>query len=431
MEDLLENIRHFLLARGFSDDIATSGTTAVALVALLVLAWLVNLLAKQVILRVLKRIVTSTRFRWDDAMLEAGVFTRLSHLAPAVVINALGPTALGGSPAVLSGVSTVVNLYLIVISLSVVYALLNTLHSLSEERGQAKGVPIKGFVQAIKLIATLVGVIFGLAILLNKTPLYLLSGLGALTAVLLLVFRDAILGFVAGIMISVNKMVHIGDWIEMDKAGADGFVIDVSLTTVKVQNWDKTITTIPSYDLISHSFKNWRGMFETGGRRIKRSIFIDMQSIRFADEAMLERWKKIGHVRPHLERKLAEIAEDNQRLGDDANVLGNGRRLTNIGTFRAYITSYLRAHPGIHQDMIFLIRQLQPTAQGLPMEIYVFTRDTAWVLHEGVQADIFDHLLSVISIFDLRVYQQPSGHDLRSLALGFNAGAPQSGTTSS
>jgi Small-conductance mechanosensitive channel len=431
MEDLLDNFRLSLLARGFSEDTATACTTAVALVALLFLAWLVNLVAKQVILRVLKRIVASTRFRWDDAMLEAGVFTRLSHLAPAVVINALGPAALGGSPAVLSGVSTVVNLYLIVISLSVVYALLNALHALSEERGQAKEVPIKGFIQAIKLIATLVGVIFGLAILLNKTPLYLLSGLGALTAVLLLVFRDAILGFVAGIMISVNKMVRIGDWIEMDKAGADGFVIDVSLTTVKVQNWDKTITTIPSYDLISHSFKNWRGMFETGGRRIKRSIFIDMQSIRFADEAMLERWKKIGHVRQHLERKLAEIAEDNKRLGDDANVLGNGRRLTNIGTFRAYVTSYLRSHPGIHQDMIFLIRQLQPTAQGLPLEIYVFTRDTAWVLHEGVQADIFDHLLSVISIFDLRVYQQPSGYDLRSLALGLTPSAPQSASTSS
>ncbi len=418
MDNLVEAIQHSLLQRGFSADAAEWAGTGAGVLMLIALAWLGNLVAKRVILRVVTRVVMSTRFTWDDALLKAGVFTRLSHLAPALVIDLFGADVLGGSPAVLAGVNSLTTLYLIGIGISVVFALLNAFQEIAENHAHAKGVPVKGFVQALKLIVLLLGVIFLLSVLLGKSPLYLVSGLGALTAVLMLVFRDAILGFVAGIMISTNELVRIGDWIEMPKAGADGFVIDVALTTVKVQNWDKTITTIPSYDLISNSFKNWRGMFETGGRRIKRSIFIDMRSIRFADEEMLERWKKIGHVREHLNRKMAEIAADNERLGPDANVLGNGRRLTNIGTFRAYCTSYLRAHPGIHQDMIFLIRQLQPTPQGLPLEIYVFTRDTAWVLHEGVQADIFDHLLAVLGVFDLRVYQQPSGYDIQMAAQG-------------
>lgn len=416
MENFVNWFHQFLLQQGMSEEVATSGAVVTGLLLLIVLAWATNLLAKRVILRAVSGLVARTRFSWDDAMLEAGVFTRLSHLAPALVIDAFGADVLGASPGVLASVSAATTVYLIGIGVGVAFAVFNAIQAIAETHAHAKGVPVKGFIQALKLVTALLGAIFILAALLDKSPLYLVSGLGALTAVLMLVFRDAILGFVAGIMISTNEMVRIGDWIEMDKGSADGFVIDVSLTTVKVQNWDKTITTVPSYDLISNSFKNWRGMFDTGGRRIKRAIHLDMHSIRFADEEQLERWKKIGHLREHLERKLAEIAEDNKRLGAEANVLGNGRRLTNIGMFRAYVTAYLRAHPGIHQELIFLIRQLQPTAQGLPLEIYVFTRDTAWVLHEGVQADIFDHLLSVLGVFDLRVYQQPSGYDVQQAA---------------
>jgi miniconductance mechanosensitive channel len=413
MEALLELFRHELIRLGFSEPAAGWIATGGGVLLVIVLAWAANFVAKRVILQLVMRLIARTRFTWDDAMVRAGVFTRLSHLAPALVINALGPEVLGETPAVLAGVSSAVSLYLVVIWILVLFALLNALHALAEQHGRLQGIPIKGLIQAIKLVAVLLAVIFALAILLDKSPLYLLSGLGALTAVLLLVFRDAILGFVAGIMISANEIVRVGDWIEMPNAGADGDVIDVSLTTVKVRNWDKTITTIPTYNLISDSFKNWRGMKETGGRRIKRAIHLDLQSIRFADEAMLERWKKISHVRAHLDRKLAEIAADNEKLGPEANVLGNGRRLTNIGTFRAYCVSYLRAHPLIHQELTFLVRQLQPTAQGLPLEIYVFVNDTNWSVYEGVQADIFDHLLSVVSVFDLRVYQHPSGHDVK------------------
>ena len=272
--------------------------------------------------------------------------------------------------------------------------------------------PIKGFIQAVKLVAVIVSLILILAILLDKTPVYLFSGLGALTAVLMFVFKDAILGFVAGIQISANQMVRVGDWIEMPSAGTDGDVIDVSLTTVKVQNWDKTISTIPTYDLISKSFRNWRGMSDSGGRRIKRSIYFDVTSIGFANEEQLAAWSKINHVREHLAKKREEITKDNEKLGDDASVLGNGRRLTNIGTFRAYCVSYLKTHPHIAQDKTQLVRQLQPTEHGLPLEIYVFVNNTVWAFYEGVQSDIFDHMLSVAKVFDLKVFQQPSGADV-------------------
>jgi miniconductance mechanosensitive channel len=414
MEDLLNWLGELLLARGVPADTAAAVTLAAGITVLVVLAWVANFVAKQLILRVVSALVARTRFVWDDAMLEAGVFTRLSHLAPAMAINAFGADALGGSPEVLAAMNMAVSIYLTFIWLAVFFALLDALHLMAARTGRMANVPIKGFLQAIKLLAALVALILVLSTLLNKTPVYILTGMGALTAVLLLVFRDAILGFVAGIMISVNEMVRIGDWIEMPKAGADGDVIDVSLTTVKVQNWDKTITTIPSYDLISGSFKNWRGMFESGGRRIKRSLHIDMQSVRFADDAMLARWRKIALLKSYLEEKQAEIDEDNRRRGTDLSILGNGRRLTNLGTFRAYCIAYLHAHPKIHQDLTFLVRQLEPGEHGMPLEFFVFTNDTRWAVYEGVQADIFDHLLAVIGEFDLRVFQSPSGGDVRS-----------------
>jgi miniconductance mechanosensitive channel len=234
-----------------------------------------------------------------------------------------------------------------------------------------------------------------------------------MTAVVMLVFRDAILGFVAGIQLSANQMVSPGDWIEMPKYGADGDVLEVALTTVKVRNWDKTITTIPTYALISESFKNWRGMKESGGRRIKRAIHIDMHSIRFCDEPMLQRFSKIEFVSEHLARKRQEIAHWNADRGVDDSAPINGRRLTNIGTFRAYLIAYLRAHPMIHQEMTFLVRQLAPTPHGLPLEIYVFSRDQVWANYEGIQADIFDHVLAVAPEFDLRIFQTPTGGDVR------------------
>lgn len=415
MESLLKHLQDWLIVRGLPLEQAALTATGLGLVLLIMLAWLANLVAKQIILRVVSKVVKLSRFTWDDVLLEAGVFTRLSHIAPAIAINLFGDDVLGRSPEMLGALGAAVNLYLTLIWLMVFFALLDAVHLLAQRSGRAERTPVKGLLQALKLIAAVVALILMLATILGKSPLYILTGMGALTAVLLLVFKDAILGFVAGIMLSANNMVRIGDWIEMPKAGADGDVIDVALTTIKVQNWDKTITTIPSYDLISGSFKNWRGMFDSGGRRIKRAMHIDMQSVRFADETMLARWRKFDLLKAYLAAKLTEIETDNQRRDTDLSILGNGRRITNLGTFRAYVTAYLRAHPQIHQDMTFLVRQLAPTEHGLPLEIYVFTKDTRWAYYEAIQADIFDHLTAVIGQFDLCIYQQPSGRDVQAV----------------
>ena len=391
------------------------------LVALL--AVLSNWVAKRIILQAIERLVNRTPWEWDNVMRDKGVFTRLSHIAPALVIKAFGADVLGDGAEVNAWVSAAVTVYSVAITWLVLAALLDSVQEMISRTRWGSGLAIKGFTQAIKLVLFLIASILVLSILIGKSPVYFLSGVGALTAVLLLIFRDALLGLVAGVMISVNQMVRVGDWIEMPKAGADGDVIDVSLTTVKVSNWDRTITTIPSYDLISQSFKNWRGMFESGGRRIKRSILIDMQSIRFVDAALLERFMRIRRLRPYLESKTREVQQANEAESDlDLSVLCNGRRLTNLGTFRAYCLEYLRAHPQIRQDMILLVRQLDPTPHGLPLEIYVFVQDTRWTVYESVQADIFDHLLAVIGEFGLRVFQEPGGHDFR--AFGQAAGGP-------
>ncbi len=275
--------------------------------------------------------------------------------------------------------------------------------------------PIGGYLGAAKIVLYVIGAIFLISVLTGQSPWGILSVLGGLTAVILLIFKDTILGFVASIQISAHDMVRIGDWIEMPKYGADGDVIDVSINTIKVQNWDKTISTIPTYAMVSDAFKNWRGMKESDGRRIKRAVCIDMSSICFCTKEMLARFRKIALLRDYLDMKDREIAEHNARLGIDDSVLVNGRRQTNIGVFRAYITNYLRNHPMINQDMTFLIRHLPPSSEGLPVEIYVFCRDKVWANYEAVQADVFDHILAVVQEFDLRVFQYPSGFDLRQM----------------
>ena len=341
---------------------------------------------------------------------------RIAHFAPAIVIYLLVPVALEGYEAAGHFVSQVVLIYMIVLGLLVIDAVLNVVVDVYRTYEHSRNIPIRSFVQVIKLVAIFIGIIFIVAIVLDKTPLYLLSGLGALTAVLMLIFKDAILGFVAGIQLTANRMVAIGDWIEMAKYGADGDVLEVTLTTVKVQNWDKTITTIPTYALISDAFKNWRGMAESDGRRIKRAINIDMNTIRLCDDAMLARFAKISLLQDYLEAKQADIEAYNTGQASAGDSPVNGRHLTNIGTYRAYIVAYLRQHPMINQDMTFLVRQLAPTTHGLPLEVYVFSRDKVWANYEAIQADIFDHLLAVIPEFGLRVYQEPAGSDFRALA---------------
>lgn len=408
-----ENISNWLLQFKF-----TSGTAGIfgllgAALYLAGLAWLANYATKRVITSIIHPLIRKSNAQWDDKLADHRVLIRGSHIVPAVIIHIFAPTVFETHPQLIALCQTVVNTYLVVIALFIIDAALNFARAIWDELPVGKRFPAKSFIQAAKLVINLVGCIFILSAILDKSPLVFFSGLGAITAILLLIFKDAILGLVAGFQLSVNNMVMVGDWIEMPGRGADGDVIDVSLTTVKVQNWDKTITTIPTYALISDSFKNWRGMSECGGRRIKRSLHIDLRTIQFADEALLERFKHIQILRPYLESKLEDIRKHNANISNDLAELINGRRLTNVGTFRAYCVAYLRNHPKIHHSgMTLLVRQLAPSQTGLPIELYAFANDTAWANYEDIQGDIFDHLLSILPEFGLSAFQAPSGEDL-------------------
>lgn len=371
--------------------------------------------AKLIVPRTLNWFVKRSKTQVDDIIFTKRVPERLCLLAPFIVIRELTPMALVDYPALSDFINDLNTIFILGVGLLILDALLNSLLTIYDQHDFSRELPLKSFAQITKIIAFLVCVILAISVLLDKTPLYLLSGIGAMTAVLMLIFKDAILGFVAGIQLSANRMIAKGDWISMPQYGADGDVLEVALTTVKVRNWDKTITTIPTYALISESFVNWRGMFETGGRRVKRAVKIDMNTITFCDEEMLRRFTKIQHISEYVERKKQEIAEYNQEMKVDISSLVNGRRMTNIGVFRAYVAAYLRNHPKIHQEMTFLVRQLEPGPDGLPIEIYVFVNDTTWANYEGVQADIFDHILAVIPEFDLAVFQNPTGRDFRGL----------------
>jgi len=384
-------------------------------VPLVLAMWLSTWVARRILLNVVERIVSRTRTSYDDVLVQERLFHRLAHLAPALVLNWGAPLAFPGYPRVIEALSTGAYLYTALVMVSVAFALLNSVLRIYHTTRFAERLPIKPIVQVLKFVAAFATALAVISTLFGRSPLVLLSGLGAFTAVLLLVFKDPILGLVAGIQLVSNDMVRPGDWIEVPRYGADGDVIDVSLTTVSVQNWDKTISSIPTYALLTDTFRNWRGMSESGGRRIKRAIHVDMSSVRFCDEELLERLKSIQAIREYIDTRRQEIEEHNRKHSIDPSSPVNGRRLTNIGIFRAYLQAYLRQNRNIHPNLTFIVRQLQPTAQGLPIEIYVFSKDQRWEHYEGIQADIFDHVLAAMHVFDLRVYQEPTGWDLRSL----------------
>lgn len=411
---MIEILANFLSQSiGLEQSQADTFAQVTGILILVFLAILANALAKYLIKSTVASVIKKTRTDWDDLILEKGVITRLSHIVPLIVVSFAPDLVMTPNSPIAPIFEKATNVYSIVVVLLVVDALLNVAVVAYDRMSSTRKIPLKGFVQALKLVFNSIGLIFIVSTLLNKSPLILVSGLGAMTAVLLLVFRDPIMGLVAGIQLSVNNMVKVGDWIEMSQKGADGDVIDVSLTTVKVRNWDKTITTIPTHALIAESFKNWRGMKETGGRRIKRKLYIDMATVKFLDEAAIDRFQKFAPLSNHLDAKIPELREHNERLKlDDTSPRANGRSLTNIGLFRAYCEAWLRAKPEIHTDLTFLVRQLQPTEHGLPIEIYLFTKTTVWAEYEAIQADIFDHLLAVLPEFDLGIYQNPSSQDV-------------------
>ncbi|MDF1836588.1 MAG: mechanosensitive ion channel [Planctomycetota bacterium] len=382
----------------------------------LIAAWIANFVAKKIIVRAVRAVIGRTRAKWDDVLVENKVFERLSHLAPALVFYVAAPWLFPESQAEYAiGLRRVATVWMFLAGARAGNALFESFITLGRSQPAFRDKPLRSYAQVLSILLWLGVGIVSIATLMDKSPWALLTGLGAMTAILLLVFKDSLLGFVASVQIAGNDMLRIGDWVEMPKYGADGDVLDIGLNTVKIQNWDKTVSTIPTYAFMTDSFKNWRGMTESGGRRIKRSIVIDMSSIRFLDQADLDRLRQVQCIADYLEETSKEAATWNAEQGIDDTSMVNGRHLTNLGTFRAYISNYLERNPQIRKDMTFLVRQLAPGAQGLPIEIYVFSGEQRWVQYEGILADIFDHLLAAIGEFDLRVYQQPSGSDVAAL----------------
>ncbi|MCP4841323.1 MAG: mechanosensitive ion channel family protein [Halieaceae bacterium] len=387
----------------------------VYITGLLIVAWLAYLFASRVLLTVVRALASRTQHTWDDALVKNKVGARLAQLVPAIVINMGVQIVPGISESLEKLAMNLASAYMIVIITITLVAALNALNDIYEANPEARKRPIKGFVQLLQLALMILGALLFIASLLDQSPVILLSGFGAMTAVLLLIFKDTLLSLVASVQLTAQDLVRVGDWIEVPQFGADGDVVDVELHTVRVQNWDKTITTIPTHRLISDSFKNWRGMSVSGGRRIKRALNLDASSIHFLSDEEITRCKRFALLTDYLTDKEGELDQHNSKLlasgpaEIDPGV--NRRRLTNIGTFRAYVWRYLKQHPRIRQDMTLLVRPLPPGAQGVPIEIYCFTSTTEWAAYEDIQADIFDHVLAIVEEFGLRLFQQPAGTD--------------------
>lgn len=379
------------------------------------LHFLLHLFVRHYVAGWLSKWTSKLKSNWSFSIFSHNLFRRTSFVIQGAIVQLQASWWLDNTSFLFRLIKIISDQWILLFLLLTLFSVLDIFQGITNRRANSGHFPIKGILQTIKLIATLLMGLLAIALLIGKSPLLLLSGLGALSAVMMLVFKDPILGLVAGIQLSANNMLSVGDWLEMPKYGADGDVIDIALTTVKVRNWDKTITTIPAYALISDSFKNWRGMTESGGRRISRSILIETSSIRFLDEQLLSELNKAELIDAYLREKLEVIDRENKTKNLDMSVLVNGRRLTNIGTFRQYLLTYLRARSDIHQDMTLMVRQLEPTSDGLPIQIYAFTKTTSWGEYESIQADIFDHVFAVVPAFDLRIHEAPTGNDIRSI----------------
>ena len=412
--ELLKNIDSILIGWGISPDTAVIIDEFIALALILLIAFAADMLCRKVLLRVIARIVKQTKATWDDILFDHSVMVHLSRMVAPVVIYLCIPVAFAGSAAMVV-VQRLCLIFIIITFLSFVNSFLKAAYSVYSEMESLRGRPLKGLLQILQVLLWFIGGIVVVSVLIGQSPLALLAGLGASAAVLMLVFKDSILGFVSGVQLSANDMLKVGDWITMPKYGANGYVIEVTLNTVKVRNFDNTITTIPPYLLVSDSFQNWRGMRESGGRRVKRSINIDMTSVRFCTSEMLDKYRKIQLLKDYIDQTEEVVRVYNEENHIDNDILVNGRRQTNLGVFRAYLTAYLKSLPVVNTELNCMVRHLQPTDHGLPVELYFFSNVKDWIPYEAVQADVFDHVLAIIPEFDLRVFQSPSGADFKRL----------------
>lgn len=412
LKDWLTNI-------GLSEHYAIYFKNFIVILLIALVSFLAYYITKKILIKVIRRLVSRSKVKWDDILVNNKVLRRFSHLVPAIIIYYFAKNGLIDFPKISNIVQSASYIYMLIFGMFILDALLSALHDIYSTFPASKERPIKGYIQTIKIIIYFIGTIVIISVLLDRSPLKLLASLGAIAAILILVFKDTILGLVSGIQLTANQMVKIGDWITMPSKSADGTVMEITLNTVKVQNFDKTIVTIPTYALISESFQNWKGMEESGGRRIARSIFIDLKSVKFCDHEMLEKFKRIKLIQDYISDKQIDIDKHNAELGIDDNDKVSRRNLTNIGVFRKYIEIYLSNHPKIHgknSGYTLIVRQLQSTENGLPVQIYAFSKDQAWALYEQVQADIFDHIFAVIPEFELRVFQNPTGDDFKNFS---------------
>lgn len=382
---------------------------------ILLTAIVVHFILHKGVLRAFEKRAQASSHLWLQIITQNKLFHRLAFTLQGIIVNVQAVLWLQKGSEAANILTTCAQLWVMIYALLSFFSLLDVVFNLSQKFATASLLPLKGIFQGIKLVSAIIIGILVISLLIGQSPAILISGLGAMAAVLMLVFKDPILGLVAGIQLSANDMLKLGDWLEMPKYGADGAVIDIGLTTVKVRNWDNTITTIPTWSLVSDSFKNWSGMSASGGRRIKRSLNIDTTSIHFLDEREQQRLIQARLLKPYMDSRHQEISEWNQQNAADHSVL-NLRKMTNIGTFRAYLQEYLRNHPRLRKDMTMMVRQLAPDANGLPIEIYCFTSTVVWAEYESIQADIFDHIFAVVDEFGLRIHQSPTGNDIRSLA---------------
>lgn len=390
-------------------------STLIILGVIVVVAVVLHFVLHRVVLRMLVRLAGLSSKDWLRLLIQRKFFDRCTWVIQGFVVQAQLRFWMEEGDFVRSMIEVAANVWVVLFLLLAVFSLLDAISDVAQRNVRLRHFPLRGISQSVKLVGAILSVVLVVSLLIGQSPAILLSGLGAMTAVLMLVFRDPIMGLVAGIQLSANDMLSVDDWLEMPKYDADGFVIDIGLTTVKVQNWDKTITNIPTYALISDSFKNWRGMSQSGGRRIKRSVMLDSTSVRFLKNSDFERLHRGHLLAQYLDDKRSEIEHFNQELGADQDCLINGRRLTNIGTFRAYLAAFLQAHPQIHKDMTLMVRQLEGGSNGIPMELYCFTTTTKWVEYEAIQGDIFDHIFAILPEFGLRTHQSPTGYDVRQI----------------
>jgi miniconductance mechanosensitive channel len=419
-EEMIHWLNELLRDAGVHGDTRIYLRTIILLLCSILISIILWWITTNVVGRLIHRILRKSKTHWHEHLKKNKFFTALAHLVPVLFFEIMVRTVFIDFPVILSFLLRMIDVTIVLISLYIIIRFLNTLGDVLLDKPKLNDKPVASYIQLSKIVITILLIVLMVSITFSIDPIVIVTSMGALTAILLLIFKDTILGFVGSIQLAANDMIRIGDWITMEKFGADGYVTEINLATIKIQNFDKTITTIPTYSFISDSFKNWRGMLDSDGRRVMRSINIKIQSVKFCTPELLEKLAEIEIIRNYINTKQAEINEYNEKNNINRQVLLNGLNQTNLGIFRHYVTTYLTTNPAINLGMDLMVRQLEPTDRGVPVQLYAFTINKKWADYEAVMADIFDHLLASVEYFELEVFEQPAGSDMRIIAKGID-----------